>query len=644
MNKKQKKTIGIILLITLGIILILLIGNFKFPFVVAGTNYLSISKVEVIDSGQRMMILATGGSAEKLLVRFSDSQLNQKLASEGYSVEKGINVDININKWQYTYPITLTSNTFKTIGAQNLKPYIGSELSCDLSDCGSSEVPKLGTYIFAYASEMSPYPLKYYCTCIYYYPSDKIGQFLGDLKQLDYNIDFKIGSETKSMNNNNKVVSLANGDFRAEYVGNLGTEFQRSKPGYDVLYKNGAYQNLIPSSGYDYPGKYGSIGSPNSYIPQCIGNVDLSKCTWLSEGCTDEVNKVKGCLNQYNSDFFIGSINKNSEYIKNNQVESLFFSGNSLIVNSNIPTFQPVFKIFIDAEYIGLKELNGIPEITSCAPKVEIDGGDSEQVSLRVKNIGTEDGQFDYSISCQSNQVSFSGTGDYFFSGQEKIINLLFSGTNADQTKDLTGSCTHKITDRKSQKSDSCTSEYIVKYSQLICNPGELRCGVSNNKVIERCDNSGLNWEVYQDCGDEFCSFKDGIFSCGYSPIPSNKCENCDDYALNKLVGFFWKNKKCEPKILHTIITCSFSYIKIFLVPLVIIFATLFGFNLFQTSRPLRIKNKAIAFLLSLFLGVGLATLVFFLFWYGIIASIIYLIGITIYKLFVPRAFRGRLK
>ena len=520
MRKKHKKLLAWILIAAFIIGGLIYASNKGIlPFAVSGPSYLSISDIDLIDSGQRIMILATGGSAEQLLIRFSDSQLNSKLASEGYMVEKGINVDILINKWQYNYPIDLTSNTFKTLGVQDLTPYIGSEFSCDLSDCSVSSVPKLGTYIFAYAHEMSSFPGKFNCRCVYYNPSDRVGQFLGDIQQLNYNINFKIGSETASMNKDNLVISLANGDFRAEYVGNLGTLFQRSKPGYDVLYKNGAYQNLIPSAGYNYPGKYGSIGSPLPYLKQCIGNVDLSTCTWLTSGCADEVKKVNGCLNQYNSDLSIGSSNKNTEYKTNNQVESMSFSGNSLIVNSQIPTFQPVFKIIVDAEYVGLKELKGEPQITSCAPSVEIIGGTSKQVSLKVRNIGKEAGQFDYSVSCQSNQVSFSGAGSSVDAGQEATINVLFSGTNTNPA-DLIGSCTHKIIDRKSQKSVSCTSSYKVKYNALICTPGQLRCSTSNTHIIERCNELGNAWETYQNCGVEFCILKDGTPSCGGKEPP----------------------------------------------------------------------------------------------------------------------------
>lgn len=625
MKSKTKKILGIVIFLALLVGLIYAYNQGMLPFAVSGTSYLSISDIDVIDSGQRMVILATGGSAEQLLIRFTNSDLNQKLASEGYSVDKGISTDILINKWQHTYPIQLTSNTYKTIGSQNIDPYIGSEFSCDLSDCTNSKIPQIGNYVFAYAYSMSVIPLKYNCRCIYYNPSDRIGQFLGDIQQLNYNIDFKIGSETKSMNNQNLVVSLVNGNFRAEYVGNLGTQFQRTKPGYDVLYKNGMYTNLVPSAGYNYPGRYGSIGSPQSYLTQCVGGIDLSKCTWLADGCTDEVNKVNGCLNNYNSDFSVGSSNKNNEYKSNNNVESMSFSGNNLIVNSDIPTFQPVFKIFIDASWIGLKELKGEPDITSCVPNVEITGGTSKQVSLKVKNIGADAGQFDYSVTCQSNQVSFSGAGSLVNAGQEQIINVLFSGTNTNPNQDLTGTCTHTIVDRKSQKKDTCTSTYTVKYNDLICTPGELRCGVSNNKIIERCNELGNAWEIYQNCGDKYCSFISGVVSCGDVPPPSETCESCNEFALSKLVGSFWKEKECTPKFLQTFTTCIFSFLRLLLVPIVLIFSVLFGLDFVGSFKALK-GNKLAIWIITLIIALILSYIVYVSFWIGLIVFIVYLI------------------
>lgn len=624
--------LGIItgIIIFLGVIFVLFYSTGTLNQAISGTSYLSISKIDNVGKGSEFLIYATGGSSENLNIDFSSQEINNQIAGTGYMVDRGVPLTARINKWQYTYPISLTSNTFKTVQTQDLKPYVGAEASCDLSDCTNSKVPKLGTYIKAYAYGMGTIPGSFYCKCIYYTESYKTGQFLGDLSQLDYNIDFTINGETKSLNKNNPTISLQSGNVRIEYVGNLGTEFQRSKPSYDILYANGLYQHLIPSQGASYSGAYGSIGSPFNYVDSCLGNTHLISC--IGSACTSLNTKVSGCINQYNSDKSIGSTNKNSEYLTNSQVNSISFSGNNLISTSSIPSFQPTFKIFVNANWVGLHELSGNPQIVTCAPSISIEGGTAKSTQITVKNVGSSPGQFDYITTCDSSNVMFSGLIGLIEPGETKSLSLSFSGTNQDANNDLKGTCTHKVTDRKSQKSVSCTSSYTVKYSGNVCTPGLLRCSL-DMKSLEKCNDLGTKHETFSACSTN-CIIKSGTPSCNEGTGGSGEVSGECKYTWWKLGldGIF----------------CS---IKEFFIKLKLLFAILFGFiaGILALSYSLKFTESSNS--VGLKAGLGIGALIIFGIAVGIMTWIfagqllfLLILAIVLISLGIIRGFLDKIK
>lgn len=620
MRQKTKNIIAGILII--GIVIGILIGigiNYNKPLALTSApSYLSIDKIDNVGVGSEFLIYATGGSAEEMKIEFTAQEINDEIESEGYMVDRGISAIVRINKWEHSYPITLTENTFRTIGVQDLVPYIGSESSCDLSDCSNSAVPNQGNYILAYAYDMSSILARYYCKCVYWNPTSKVGQFYSDASSVDFNINFTIGSETKSMNKNNLVVSLVNGNFRAEYVGNLATLFPKSKPTYAVLYDNGAYQNLISSTGFNYNG----INIPQTYFNTCTQNKDMNSCGFQT--CNEFSSLISSCINNYNSDLGVGISDKDSEYLSNSNTESLSFSGNNFVTQDAIPSFQPTFKLFINAEWVGLKELVGDPKITSCAEDMNIPGGTAKQTSMNVQNIGASAGQFDYSATCGSTQVSFTGAGGLVEAGQTQAFYLSFSGTNTNPNAPLTGTCTHKITDRKSQKSVTCISSYSVSYSGDVCQAGQFRCNPSNNKLLERCNNLGIAWESYKTC-TEVCEFKNGNFQCseGGNGGGNEKCSSCWAWLKDK-VGI---QQDCDRNILQKIwdgLKCPFHFLKLGLILIAGLFALLFG-QAFSDKTFRNIPYWATWVIAILFSGLIGVLAYMFLEWYYVIPVLLVL-------------------
>jgi len=104
---------------------------------------------------------------------------------------------------------------------------------------------------------------------------------------------------------------------------------------------------------------------------------------------------------------------------------------------------------------------------------------------------------------------------------------------------------------------------------------------------------------------------------------PPTDCADCDAFAMNKIFGSFWESQSCKPKFLiHNNTFCLFSFIKLALVPIALIFGTLFGVGLFGKFKAIK-KNKPVIWILSLLVASILAFLVYTLFFIGIVVLII---------------------
>jgi len=218
---------------------------------------------------------------------------------------------------------------------------------------------------------------------------------------------------------------------------------------------------------------------------------------------------------------------------------------------------------------------------------------------------------------CSEGRISigFLDCGEGLCCKKGVVIGECFEGTTRPYCSDLIAEneyfiCEGGITFTKQCKGDYKCSDGILCYGLDRGEPG-----------------------IVKSIGDFFEGIREGIFG------GENSCKDCQAFAVSTLIGPFFKSYSCERRLLpypQTITTCGFSFIKLFLVPIVLILVTLFANNLFRTSKKLRIKNKKIAFLISLILGIILAWITFLLFTFGIIIFIIYIIVVILLKMFLP--------
>lgn len=540
-NKDKGKVVLILFLIGAGLLVLPYVFT-SLQQTIYGTSYLSIDRIDYVGEGTFFHILATGGSAEELKIDWDKDEISSKM--NGYSVDRGVTANIIINKLQHSFPITISSQPVNLIGKTDTYSTIGGEASCDMSDCNLVSLPRPDAtwiYIYAYRSD-APSFTPYRCMCIYQYVNSKIGTFASGSANLDYNINFNVEGESKDMNNNNKVVSLKNGNFIAEYRGNIGTDYQLNAPQYEVLQTEGKYQWLVQKNAMSYNSR-GPIANPQSYLTQCAGSIS---------GTTVKTN-VDTCISNFNSDVNTALAYKNDEYINTIKANSIILEGDRLIVDEGISTFNPLFTIKVNAAWVGLKELKGDPIIQTCASDVSFDSSKSEITNLKVYNKGTEAGQFDYTYTCSDSQIKVIGSGGYVEKLAILDIPITISGTNNNPTT-LQGTCTHTITDKKSQKSVQCTSKVGIRYTEY-CNPNAYRCSPTNAKILQQCDKDGLAWNDKETCA-KTCGYDNTLktIKCIEEECPTDQTRCTDGICREKCIDDDYcrlnpNDPACKPQV-----------------------------------------------------------------------------------------------
>ena len=182
----------------------------------------------------------------------------------------------------------------------------------------------------------------------------------------------------------------------------------------------------------------------------------------------------------------------------------------------------PIFKIILNAEYIGIVHLGGQPEIT-CQSEVEHNSGIPKEGSGTVKNIGTGQGVFTVQANCvgQAINVNFpnpslatQGIGTYTYS-----ISVTTTGNDI-----TTRTCTFTASGGTGN-SDSCTTtERIIPTPSATCAvEGQTTC--DGTKLLT-CNNGQY---IQQQCPEQ-CTFNaQNIAVCSGTQIaqPITTPEKC---------------------------------------------------------------------------------------------------------------------
>lgn len=182
-----------------------------------------------------------------------------------------------------------------------------------------------------------------------------------------------------------------------------------------------------------------------------------------------------------------------------------------------------------------------------------------------------------------------------------------------------------------------CTGDTNVPYTknQLV------RSVCENNKCVQKltavqCTNNGACSGSTPVCDTSIWKCVAGQSPTG-TPTDGNEgknqsiiCSSCEDFALSNLVGFAFPSKKCEAKSILKIPTqtptiCFLSFIKLLLIPIVLILGTLLGSDMLLNIKALG-GSKIASLLIALIISGIIAYLIYVTFWVGVIIFGVYLI------------------
>lgn len=515
--------------IVLGLVLLAIIGTaiyFGIPNqAISGYSTLSISNVEVIDNGNFIRILGVSNGAEAMTFTFASSQIDSYINDDGYDATKSITGSITLDKQIKRFPLTKkTDQNFFELKTQK----VGLFSSCPSSD--------------GYVSLGSSLSLSLSKVCFYKRGIGTNSVFSGQSIR-DSSVSVTIAGATGILNpsSGTNTLTLNDGKTKVEWVGDLSNFNQISAPfSYSALFQESKFQKLIDVNAY-------ALAQDESIrFSSCMGKTSTASSVF-SGGIFSLLSNLKtnsqidSCINTYNNRVTNILTDKTITYTSSINADSIVFSDNSLDVDLKTADAFPTIIITIPAEKVGIKELSGIPDIASCVPDKKINSGDTINPTLSIKNIGSSDGSFSGSVTC-SGTASATGiiSETYFKAGETKSIPIQITGQNtiADTTKDAT--CTYTIQDRKSGKTDSCTSTLSVEYqSGLVCNPSSIKCVDANN--LRTCSANGKTYEDKKcDLGCE--SLEDGTGQCkGVPPPPPKECRWFESYREegSKTLGIF---------------------------------------------------------------------------------------------------------
>lgn len=623
-RKKSNVFLGI--LIFLVVTALIIGGYFIFKSSTEQTVYgytsLSISKVEIVGSGQYIRIYGVANGAEQININFNAGQINDNLKNTGYAVKNGVVGKIVMNEPTREFLINKNSdknffhiNTFEL----SILRHCNNNLPSGTGIVGMGRIGTLGL-------------------CVYrIYDIGTYSPFTGvTIDSTPVNIDIGGATGTLNPSTGNNVLVLNDGKTKVEWVGNLVNVVGLNTPyQYATLFKNSQFSKLIDATTWNTEVNawyvyQDCIGTSRTSIPGVSTIIDWALS--LSD------SKAKTCVLNYNNQINAILVDRQGAYVNSVNANSVAFTNNGVDVRLKTVTVFPTFIITLDASTVGIVELKGTPQIISCVANKDINSGDTYSTDVQVKNIGTSDGSFYGQISCVG-ASSASGilSEQYVEAGQTVSIPIMVSGMNI-QSGTQSNKCTIKIIDRKSQQSAICDFNLGVKYqSNIVCDPNKITC--QDSKTLKKCSADGLSFETTK-CDNGCVVLESGEAQCVQQSkeVCIDELDNDGD-GLVDLADPDCKTEKCKDWIFGIPnIPClinnwfmKFRYVFSVVIGLLGGLLSVSYTNRFVDEEFIE-RNKWIYIIVFLVIGGALSYLSFIYFWFILIALII--MGIV--RAFIP--------
>ena len=579
MRQKQKKLIfGIVVLIAVAVLILSQTG-FKFPFVISGTNTLSLTQANLQSSNSYLngkawlLTFSSGGLGQKYTGTFSPSEV-QGATSDQSTTTKDFTLDVQYSDQTCNYAIQQSSINKPIYDISSITwTYVPIT-----SPCSIAEAQERGLSNVLYATKPS---LSITCYGIGYNTQSPVGNLQNPNLESEFTINLNAGGQTasKTINTLSGTTQGQLGNFAyVSWAGNLVSgQSCPSQSSYKSAYINGNWKTISSSAYNNY------ISQINTVPPSTTDSLNV----WISN--------LKNSVTQAKQSVTFGSINSATS-LTNAQVK---------IILQNQIQF-PVTTLYIKADTIGIytptPEIKLVNADSSC-----FQTGEQGGISVTLQNIGQETGTWNIYAVCPSP-----------FSSNSNLQVSLNAGATTTKIIPISGSTTSEQTAKCQVFAESpagikqLSADVCVK-PQITCSPNTKFCGISGtSEVVKQCSSNGATSSIIQICGvGETCE----VDKCVVGSSGGGNGGSIGDFFKNLFGGIF----------------TGLQLLRLGFVAVVGIFVTLFSKDVISEFKALR-KNKGIAWLLSIVVGVLIAWATYSLFWWvGLIG-----LGIFVLLKFIP--------
>lgn len=582
-----------------------------------GFTTLSTSDVQIYPQGSRIRVTGVARGSECLVVNLKQNGLDSILNSQGYDATRDVVLNVKLLKYNKIFPIDQTGTyvgNFNNLVLSGTSLSGGAGISTDSNTLmGVCRSKGYSNAIYAYRN----LPFQD-IRCVIPGTNGISGGFVASRSYGDFDVLFDLNGQQVHVTRDQQSVQV--GSNYIEWTGNLLNLDQIYPPQYDArligskweLVQKGALQDINRLED-----NFVSCLEGRNYAGMSDSSFDYCRSQFDSQSSSILQSKLSSYESQASNLIYDVSTDKNNLYV------------------SLKSTPYPAFIMDLDAESVGIIALEGKPQITQCISGGDLSSGQNKVMGYFVKNnANVNNVQFTSSITCNQGVVPYSNNFN-INSYETKSLTAELIPSNPNQN-DLSYSCTLKVSDLKSGNSDDCSFSGSVKYvSGIVCQPFQISCS-DDGKNVMKCTSDGKSKELVQEC-QYGC-----IYDNGYKCAESNKtitaeCSNCDARVISTMVGWIWKSKQCKSTTLQNFTGCWTSWIKFILSFFALIFGTLFSRDLLNSFKALK-KSKggnAVAWVLAVAIGIGVAMLLFVLFWVGVFALGLFFVGKSLIK-FTP--------
>lgn len=565
----MKKQIFLLIFISLFLI--------SFTSAVVPTNcqasVIALNTVDV-DIGQGFtkpyiqLTVVAGQGSDCLLVSWTKDQLNNALQQGDANTKQYVATKdalsfgyIKLDKYNRIWDIATKTGSFCDASAPNTgncyqlynlrrEPAreIGQLGTCDINRCqtefGFSNV------VHAYKKPNDGNLLKDYCTCIDRQPTIMKGNFL-DYYTDERDVSFaftglSLFEQTITQASGRGTIpstvindGLGNRKVLIQWVGDLYGGVSVTKPlAYEPYYDQRAGEGLWHFQRTE--NWQNLVNSYYSYLNGIKGTNDDTTVDFY----------INGLNNAYNSYLKANEAAYIQEYINSVPVVKGLTIPNKNNLNtadlsldlSTQPNTFPVFTMFLDAEWVGIKKLVTQPRAVCSQNSVQLNSGLNTDIGITIFNDANNGGQIDGQVTCTNNINALLTPTSYSYSGQgSNTASLRVSGV-ATGTTDNYGSCTFVAKDHTNPSlTSSCIVQVQVK--ALACTIGDRKCSPDGTQLYNCVNNQ---WSASN------CNFGCDFISNQCKPQPNPQCPTtCStDANCNPVCGTDYKcyNNRCQPK------------------------------------------------------------------------------------------------